>query len=152
MNLTVAKILAMELMAKHGLIQNGWKFSYDNAKSRFGSCRHRKKMITLSQHLVCLNDVDRVKNTILHEIAHALTPGHRHDSVWVAKAIEIGCDGQRCYSLDETVTPQGRYIAICKGCKGEFHKHRKPRKMSSCGKCSGGRFNMEYKLEYIQQP
>jgi hypothetical protein len=47
-----------------------------------------------------MNPIPKTRDTILHEIAHALTPGHNHDSVWRAKSIEIGCDGKRCYGSD----------------------------------------------------
>src|SRR6185369_17904164 len=32
-----------------------------------------------------------ILNTIKHEVAHALTPGHGHDEIWAAKAHELGC-------------------------------------------------------------
>jgi hypothetical protein len=136
MELIKAKELALELMKFHGLTEKGWRFEFDNAKRRFGVCRYRTKTIGLSKHLVSLNEVARVKNTILHEIAHALTPGHHHDFVWRTKAIEIGCDGNRCYSSDEVERPQGNFIAVCVGCGHEHYKFRTPKRTSSCGKCS----------------
>lgn len=140
MELIKAKELALELMNFHGLIEKGWRFEFDSAKRRFGVCRYRTKTIGLSKHLVSLNEVARVKNTILHEIAHALTPGHHHDFVWRAKAIEIGCDGNRCYSSDEVERPQGNFVAVCVGCGHEHYKFRTPKRTSSCGKCSN-KFN-----------
>jgi predicted SprT family Zn-dependent metalloprotease len=153
MELSRASNLAFNLMAKHGLIEKGWRFEFDNARRRFGVCRFGTKRIGLSQHLVSLNDEAKVKDTILHEIAHALVGvKHGHDWVWRAKAIEIGCDGERCYSSDEVVTPESRYIAECCGCKKTYKKHRKPRSTGSCGKCSGGRYNPTYKLEWKLNP
>lgn len=145
--------MANELMVKHGLINSGWKFEYDNARRRFGCCKHRSKRITVSKHLVSLNDEARVKNTILHEIAHALVGcGHGHDWVWKRKAIEIGCDGERCYSSAKVTTPESKYIAECHGC-GKIHKkHRATRVSSSCGECSGGRYNPTFKLDYKINP
>ena len=102
-----------------------------------------------------LNDEKEVTNTILHEIAHALTPGHHHDRVWKAKAREIGCTGDRCYSGKTVTTPESRYIAICTGCGHVHKKHRATRTTRtsySCGKCSGGRYNPTYKLEYKLNP
>ena len=49
------------------------------------------------------SDEATIRDTILHEIAHALTPGQHHNDVWRRKATAIGCTGQRCAK-----------IAICK--------------------------------------
>jgi len=154
MKLIDAQTLALQLMVDHGLLEQNWYFEFDNAKRRFGVCNYRYKRIGLSKHLVSLNDEARVRNTILHEIAHALVGGgHGHDNVWRRKAIEIGCDGERCYSTKVVETPESRYIAECKGC-GKVHKrHKMTRSLkygsSSCGTCSNGRYNPTFKLEWI---
>jgi hypothetical protein len=149
MDLIVAKKLAVDLMTKHNLIQNGWSFSYDNAKRRFGVCKYRTKTIGLSTHLVSLNDEINVKDTILHEIAHALVGhGHGHNHVWQRKAIEIGCNGKRCYDSKLIKTPEAKYEAVCHGCNHVHKRHKAPRMKSSCGKCSGGRYNEKYLLIY----
>ena len=151
MKLETAYQLANELMVQHNLSIAGWKFEFDNAKRRFGCCKYRTKRITLSASLTKLNSEDKVKNTILHEIAHALVGySHGHDWVWQRKAIEIGCDGQRCYS-DDTETPPSKYHAICVGCGKEHKRHKAPniRKSASCGNCSGGRYNPTFKLNWV---
>ena len=55
----------------------------------------------------------------MHEIAHALVrKGHGHDAVWKAKALSIGCDGQRCgHSFTSTERP---YELRCDASHG-FH-------------------------------
>ena len=151
MNLIKTEKLANELLKKHGLINKGWRFEFDNAPRRFGCCKYRSKRITLSKKLTELNDEENVLDTILHEIAHALTPGHHHDSVWRTKALEIGCDGNRCYSSDEVVTPESKYIAKCSGCGMIHKKHRQPKNTSSCGKCDR-KYNPTYKLTYVVNP
>ena len=140
-------------MAKHGLIQSNWRFEFDNARRRFGVCKYSTKIIGLSQHLVALNDEAQVKDTILHEIAHALVgPKHGHDWVWRRKAIEIGCNGERCYKSAEVATPQSKYIAECVGCKKIYKAHKKRKINRSCKNCSGGSYNPEYKLEWKPNP
>lgn len=156
MDLLEAKVLAVNLMVKHGIFAQGWRFQYDNARRRFGCCNYRTKTISLSKHLVSLNDLANVKDTILHEIAHALTPGHGHDRVWQRKAIEIGCNGERCYSSFDVQQPESRYIAECKGC-GHTHKRHKMTDRTkygkqSCGRCSGGSYNEKYRLEWKVNP
>jgi len=152
MKLESAQKLAINLMSKHGLISIGWKFRFDTALRRFGCCKYRSKTITLSEPLTELNTELEVKDTILHEIAHALTPGHKHNSVWRRKAMEIGCNGNRCYDNNKVETPESKYVATCIGC-GKIHKkHRISKLSSSCAYCSGGRFNPTFKLNFQPNP
>ena len=39
------------------------------------------------------------RETVLHEIAHVLTPGERHSYVWRRVLLEIGGNGRRTHSL-----------------------------------------------------
>ena len=127
MNLQQAKKLAIEQMDKHGLLDLGWSFEYDNAKRRFGVCRYRPKVIGLSMPLVSANDEDRVMDTILHEIAHALVgSGHGHNNVWKAKCSEIGAKPERCYTQEDTNTIAGKYKAVCGGCGRVHSRHKRP--------------------------
>ena len=115
MNLDDARNLATTLMMEHGLQAQGWTFKFDNAKRRFGECRHGHKTLSLSQSLVILNDEARVGATMLHEIAHALVgPRHGHDAVWKRKAIELGDDGERYYDT-ATVKPSAPLRVVCPG-------------------------------------
>jgi hypothetical protein len=72
MNLIKTEKLANELLKKHGLINKGWRFEFDNAPRRFGCCKYRSKRITLSKKLTELNDEENVLDTILHEMAHLI--------------------------------------------------------------------------------
>ena len=76
MNLFEASILARSLMSEHGLAD--WGFAFDHARRRFGACNYTRRRITLSRPLTLLNGIDEVRDTILHEIAHALCPGDKH--------------------------------------------------------------------------
>ncbi|NBT51009.1 MAG: hypothetical protein EBT12_05555, partial [Marivivens sp.] len=84
---------------------------FDDAKTRFGQCRYTPKEISLSRPLTKANDEEQVRDTILHEIAHALTPGEGHGNVWKKVAIKIGCDGKRCYDSKSIITPESKYMA-----------------------------------------
>jgi hypothetical protein len=133
MKLFDAKMLALELMDKYGLLDSGWYFEFDQAKRRFGCCNYRIKKITLSAPLTELRDESFVRNTILHEIAHALVGGRNgHNHIWKAKAIEIGCNGDRC-SSDAHI--QGKWVGTCPNGHVK-HRHRKPSGSISCGTCS----------------
>lgn len=127
MNVNKAFKIACELLEQHGLMDRGWSVCLDNAKRRFGQCRYRVKEISLSRPLIEINKPERVKDTILHEIAHALVgPGNGHNSVWKAKCIEVGCAPVRCYTSKNTTIVEGRYKAICTECGMVHYRHRKP--------------------------
>ena len=148
MELKNTRELAESLMKLHGL--RNWKFEFDSAKRRFGCCSYSDRTISLSRHLVLINSEDCVKETILHEIAHALTPGHGHDKVWKRKAIEIGSNGKRCYSSEDTNVITGNYIAVCPGCNQTHRRFRLSKYNTSCGRCSKGSYNKNYKLVFTQ--
>jgi len=132
MQLSDVLSLGNQLMAEHGLISMGWRFELDNAVRRFGLCNHREKIISISQHLAALNEVAPVKDTILHEIAHALVGrGHGHNHVWKAKCREIGAKPERCYKTSETNTPQMRYVANCEGCGKEHQRVKRPDRLTT---------------------
>jgi SprT-like family protein len=59
-----------------------WSLVFRQARSSFGICDGRQKRITISAPLTLLNDIDEVRNTILHEIAHALTTDRGHGRLW----------------------------------------------------------------------
>lgn len=147
MILEQAKDLALTLMYNHNLLDKGWYFEFDNSKRRLGCCKFRSKRITLSKHITLINDETIIRNTILHEIAHALVGFKEgHGSIWRQKAIEIGCDGNRCCS--DSVRVEGKYVAECGGCGKIYHAHREKKNNSSCGICSKGRYNPIYKLDF----
>ena len=147
MNLFEAERNARALMHLHGL--HGWTFKWDNAARRFGQCRYSTRTISMSRQLTVQRSADAVRNTMLHEIAHALTPGHGHDAVWRTKAISLGCDGKRC-SADDVVVKYN-YIAKCPAGHVAAQYIRRPKanaRAKSCGKCSP-RFDARYLVKVV---
>jgi len=91
MDLNKTEKLAIKLMDKHGLLDKGWCFEFDNSVRRFGVCKYYNKTIGLSKKLVEINDEDKVKDTILHEIAHAIVGrGNGHGQKWKDVCVQIG--------------------------------------------------------------
>lgn len=147
MNILKAKSMALDLMKKHGL--EDWTFQLSTARRRYGVCMLRVKTIKLSAPLAILNSEESVRDTILHEIAHALVGrGHGHDRIWQAKALEIGCDGKARYG-DEVIVPAKRFVGECPHCHHKYYRDRIRR--SSCSKCSK-QFNPEYLLVWGKNP
>lgn len=153
-----AESLARELMAEHGLMgRDGkllplgrqWQFKFDNAVRRFGLCSHRRQTISLSRHLVELNDEARVRNTILHEIAHALSPRTEgHGKIWRTTAKSIGCDGNTYYDSRVVAAPPKTVTGHCPNCNREIKRHRRGK--IACGQCcnryNGGRYKEAYRI------
>jgi predicted SprT family Zn-dependent metalloprotease len=132
MHLADAHMIALSLMARHGLA--AWRFVWDNSKRRFGVCKYGPKEIGLSRYLVELNGEDEVRNTILHEIAHALAPGKGHGWGWKAKALEVGARPERCYSLEKVRAPKLKYEGTCAGCGWKCQRGRRGNLVhKSCG-------------------
>jgi len=136
--------LARRLMNQHGLTE--WGLIFDNAKTRAGVCRAASEQIGLSRPLTLLHSEAEVRDTILHEIAHALVGAeHHHDEVWEAKAKEIGCSGERCVSSSQGRLP-GDWEGRCPAGHA-YTRHRKPTRVVSCSQCSPA-FDPEVVIEW----
>lgn len=135
MELHAAGRLARTLMDEHGL--RDWHFAWDRARRRFGSCGVTRRTITLSAHLVQLNDEPQVRDTILHEIAHALAPGDNHGAAWQAACRRIGAKPVRCYREDSggVVVPRIGLRVGCVRCNWWVGRHRITWAEQVCRKC-----------------
>src|SRR5262245_31519249 len=83
------------LMDQHGL--NDWDARIavgdvnDTPKrATLGLCDFEEKAIYLTLYCVKKRTPRQVEDTILHEIAHALTGDETHGEVWAKKAEELG--------------------------------------------------------------
>lgn len=159
MNLERARTLAGDLIKS--LVGTDWRFCFDANRRRFGACYHAEKTIKLSGPLVRCNDETRVLDTILHEVAHALTPvpatgnmwdspvgtfpdskdmaarieyesTNGHTGAWRKKCLELGGDGQACYTSKNTVNaPTVSYVGTCPECHDQI-KHKRAVKGLRC--------------------
>ena len=122
--------LGAELMAEHELI--GWRLRLDHAKRRAGQCDYNQRVISLSRHYVRYADMAHIRDTILHEIAHALVgPRHGHDAVWRQKAREIGCSAMRCHTLSFA---RAKWLMSCPNGCFQVERHRKTPRLV-CAQC-----------------
>jgi predicted SprT family Zn-dependent metalloprotease len=134
--------LARELMVKHQL--NQWSFQFDHATKRAGCCHYATHLLSLSHEFAKRAPDEEIRETILHEIAHALVgQAHGHDDVWRAKALETGCSGRRCHDLQ--FTPP-RYIVKCEqNCWVATAERR--RRGAVCKRCRGKVLYLAYTEE-----
>lgn len=150
MDLSDAEELARRLIARH--LGPEWKFRWDHAKTRLGACHHRDRTISLSQHYVTLNGVAETTDTILHEIAHALTPGAGHGPSWKKAATRLGARPSSRADPRTVVPPAPRWVAICSTCTATLWRYRRPSTPMACARCcrrhSGGRFDPSFLLRW----
>lgn len=144
MNILQAKRMLREELDKHELYHVEVKMN-NRLTSAFGRYRYHRlsnyKVVELSTKLVEINEEERVRLTILHEVAHALTEGHGHDAVWKAKLLEIGGDGKRCYSsIDTNTIERARssklYTLECQNCGytgGRYRRRMNGYRHKRCG-------------------
>ena len=113
---------AGELLKRHGL--SDWSFEMSGRlKSMLGLCDYNKRSIRVNRFYAENNPERVVLNTLLHEVAHALTPWHGHDSTWMAMAVRLGCTPERV-SDEDILLPDGKFQAVCTNCRRTYHKHR----------------------------
>lgn len=150
--------LANELLHKHSEL-NMWDVTTNNRKHAFGLCGYHSREIQLSEYLIPFMSEEAIRNTIIHEIAHALTKGHSHDNVWRRKCIELGGDGKRVggkekyedggEAIIEYRKTRSKYTLTCPCCGHISFLERRPKRSYSCGKHVGG-YNEKYKMILTQ--
>ena len=157
MDLLEAERLAWSLMREHGLLERGWTLEWGHAKRTLGVAIESRRdprsgtvepvrVIRLSRPLMRLNSTEEVRDTILHEIAHALVgAAHGHNATWRQKCREIGASPQRLAG-PQIRTPDRRWAVRCGLCdRLLFERHRRPQRSflrrvgcRACGEASFG--------------
>ena len=135
---------------KWGLEQ--WQLKFSKSKRSLGYCDCRKKVIYLSDAYMKTNELAVMKDTLLHEIAHAIqyiNYGRTdHGNEWKKIAADVGCKPERCASADQISVPRGKYVAVCPSCRTATHFYRKIKRKYSCRICSKD-YNREFKLSIM---
>lgn len=140
-------------LREHGLFDKGWRFNWNRRKRALGLCDYRKKSVELSEIQFQIITGEKAKDTILHEIAHALA-GHnaKHGPVWKAWCRQVGANPERAYrpSSDEMVQMAhvAKYRITCSKCRGEWPANRKRKHSMAlyiCPTCNiSGTLTMRY--------
>ncbi len=125
-------------MDEHGVGE--WELGLDRARRRAGLTDHARRRITLSRALMELYSEEEVRETVLHEIAHARVGArHGHDAVWAAEARRIGASGRRLVPR-EAPTVAGRWVGTCPS-GHTVNRMRRPAAPMACARC-GRRFSL----------
>lgn len=81
--------MARRLMEEHGL--GDWTLAFVEAKRRLGDCHFGDRVIRISRAHALQGSEDQIRDTVLHEIAHAIAgPEAGHGPLWKATARRIG--------------------------------------------------------------
>ena len=106
-----------ELLAQHGLTD--WKVLFDRSLHRAGSCRYFEKEIVYSIHFMEVASPEERRNTMTHEVAHALA-GHKagHGPRWAEKHRKLGGNGavKRLFPQELASHEYFLYVGTCSHC------------------------------------
>lgn len=114
---------------------------YSSRMLSAGSYTPSTKMIRLGVKYHELFPAELV-DTLKHEMIHILH--YYHDAAFKREAERVGTTLKATYHPSLRRPP--KFIYVCPGCSREYPRHKRMR-MHSCGTCSGGRFNIRFKLQ-----
>lgn len=79
----------LQLLDEHGLQK--WKMGFSSSKRALGMCNFKLKKIMISVFHIVNGKPEEVKDTIRHEVAHAIVGQEEgHGYKWREKAVELG--------------------------------------------------------------
>lgn len=137
---------ARSLMDEHGL--EDWAIDFGRSTKSAGACYYSRRLIRFSRVIMTAYDDAAVRNTILHEIAHALVGSrHGHDGVWRRKFLELGGNGEArtlaTAGVAKAIEDQSKYRAVCSGC-GETYSAQRRKKSFGRSMCSDASCPVSY--------
>ena len=129
------RVMAKKLLRDHDLDHLDLEFG--NSKTALGTCVFNRitgepKRITISKRWIPYLTPDETKDTILHEIAHAIA-GHKagHGPKWRKVARNIGAKPERLADIPPEISTRLRRhtakwkLTCCNlGCDNVFYRHR----------------------------
>lgn len=120
-------------------------------KSRYGQCRKKYfcTEIGLSQFFLKQGTYEQCKQTLLHEIGHALDPNSGHGRTWKEACAKVGLHNPKRCSNHRIYSPS-KYSMKCDNCGRTWPIHRKTDNEHSCSVCGHGRWNSQFLLKVIQ--
>lgn len=157
MDLQLAENLAKEHMAIW-LPDSRWTFAWTSAFSMAGVCDWANTQIRLSREFTEVQTRVDVEDTILHEIAHALTGPMRdaHGWRWREQCRKVGARPMTCVDKN-SAQPGKRWLGVCPVCKTVGDTRQELGKQflakgrwGSCGRCSST-YDERFKLVWVDR-
>lgn len=148
--------LTLTLMEEHGLYWPTWGFRLTRHKLKLGRCvynRYGGGTIEISKNWLHL-PYDQIRDTILHEIAHALAGhGAKHGPAWKKVCIRIGAKPDEFADLRSQERVEFKWTGICvNGHRIERHALTEKGRGLACGRCcrelNEGRFSPFYLFDW----
>ena len=87
---------AQKMLRDNGL--GNWTVKVSRGRKTIGLCSYSDKTIYISKYHIDNDSYDDVRDTIIHEIAHALNPRDGHGDKWRETAISLGGTGDQYHS------------------------------------------------------
>ncbi len=86
---------ARQLMDEHGLAD--WTLAFVESRRRLGDCNFRERVIRITRAHALDDDDAQIRDTVLHEIAHAIAgPEAGHGPLWKVAARRLGATPRAC--------------------------------------------------------
>ena len=135
MDLHAAETLANELIEQYLKdVDIRWHFGWNRRKKAYGLCNHEKHCIFLSRYSTLTESEYSVRQTLLHEIAHALAgPGLGHGRVWKIIALNIGVENPASTKVAENphAGPAPKWVMVLENeIVARYHRRPGPRKFT----------------------
>lgn len=159
MDLIEAESLAISLMQEHLDSPDTWTLAWDRAVTAHGSTHYGLREIRLGRRVTEAEDEENVRDTILHEIAHANvwdsygSKGHGHGDLWKREAKRLGAvPTPEGTGTSANIREQAPWVGRCEaGHVMSYRYWRKPRTLRSCHICKPGRFSPEHLITYTKE-
>ena len=150
MSEALALTTMLALLDECGLAVDGWTAVVNHrTKRRLGRCRYSQKVIEVSAWI--LADPVEARDTILHELAHALAgPEAGHGPVWKAWAVKVGAKPEQYACLSETLraVPRHKWKSACMKCGHEYRRIRLSKRLKLTAHCGLCKRSPETKLSW----
>jgi predicted SprT family Zn-dependent metalloprotease len=141
------RLWADALISAH--LDDSWTFGFDSAKRRAGACNYTQRRITVSKYLAARYDDETNRQTLLHEIAHALAGSAAgHGPRWRRIAAGLGYRGGVTHR-GETAVELAPWVGVCPS-GHTVYRHRRPTRPLSCAKCAR-RFDERFAFRWTRR-